>query len=118
MHKTTKKDFSEFKKEFLFQQKRFGLTEWEIFFALEDLNPVDRDAEIVVDFDGMCATVRMTSKIRDIDIPYFSAKFSAKHEALHLLTASLQHLARIRYLTPDSIDEEWEKLVHRLEKVL
>ena len=40
----------------------------------------------------------------------------AKHEALHLLIARLEDLAKRRYVTPGDINEECEGIVEILEK--
>jgi len=110
------RDFELFQREFKKWQRLFGLGGYEIHFKYE---PDDASfASIAVDQDEMTATVRLNSKLPDKDKPHKDIKRDAKHEALHLLTARINYLARCRYTTGDEIYEAIEELVHKLEGLI
>lgn len=117
MKKTSKAYFNRFKLSFLEWQKRLGLTQYSIAFFHEKL---DREyAKIMVDEMAKVADVFLNTEMsgRTLEVDEGPAA-NAKHEALHLLTHRFHWLGRSRYIEMNDLDEEWEAIVVRLEKVL
>jgi hypothetical protein len=108
-------DFEEFQSEFLKWQERFGLMGYITYFKHE---PLESFADISVDTAAMRATVRLNSRLSKTDKPHQDARYSAKHEALHLLVVKLEHLARQRYVSENEIYRETEELVNRLSRLI
>lgn len=113
--KTTNRDFEQFKAEFLRWTDKLGLHGYQIYFELTKL---DGYAQIYIDEEGKCATVRLTTEVSGLDAEYYDFKKHAKHEAIHLLLNRMRVLGYDRYLPKDGLEDEWEKLVRVLEKVL
>jgi len=106
------RDFEVFKKEFKKWQQRFGLNGWKVYFKHEPLDSAF--AEIETNLDGMVATVILNSKLPDKDKPFKEVKRSAKHEAIHLLTARLEYNGRARFSSSAEIYESAEELNNKL----
>lgn len=118
MKKTTKLQFAQFKDEFNRVVEVLGLKGWKIYFEYEDIRSIEGYASLSWDLEGMVATVTMTSILDDDHVADFNPTHVGRHEALHLLIASLVSLARWRFVTPDQIDVAQEAIVRRLEKLL
>ena len=112
MAKTTKKDFKEFQKEFMKYVELFGLKGYSVFFGREEIN--GGHAEIRVNIRDRVATVVLSTEKHEKH--FQTMRDCAKHEALHLLIARLEDLAKRRYVTPGDINEECEGIVEILEK--
>ncbi|MDD5501980.1 MAG: hypothetical protein PHH26_00765 [Candidatus Thermoplasmatota archaeon] len=114
--KTSKKDFEEFKKSFLYWADRL-FCPYRIDFFHTKLR--DNYAEIFVDEYGKCATVKYNSELDKVDYEARpTPENGGKHEAIHLLLHRLVWLADQRFIGKDEPQEEWERLVRILEKVL
>jgi len=112
MQKTTKAEFAQFKRHFLFWQKRFGLTDWSVCFHHETFE--GGYACISSDANTRRADVTLNlDKLENIDIGRLGL-----HECLHLLVADLSSLGGERFVTEEDINRAEESLVVRLEKVL
>lgn len=113
--KTTKKDFERFQAEFLKWWKLLGLTEWRCVFFHEPLDGCY--ADICCDHSGRVASVRYSSRL-----PYDTGDHDplrhARHEALELLLASLENVARSRFCIPDEVVESRHAVIRRLESLL
>jgi len=110
------RDFALFQKEFKKWQQRFGLMGYNVFFRYEEIPHVF--ADITVKQTDMVAVVRLNSKLDDVDKPCKDIRATAKHEAIHLLTARLAENARYRYIAENEIDEALEELVKKLEALI
>jgi len=110
------KDFELFQSHFKKYQQRFGLMGYKVYFKYEPLE--ESFADFTITQNNMVATVRLNSALPDKDKPFKHIKLSAKHEAIHLLLARLEHRAGSRYLTGEEIDEAVEELVFKLEELI
>jgi len=112
--KTSKKYFERFKAEFLKWQKELGLMQYRIDFSHEKLE--DYFASVIVnELDKTAYVILATELDDDTD---GGAEDHGKHEAIHLLTNRLRYLGGCRYVNGSDLDEEWEAITRRLEKVL
>ena len=115
--KTSKAYFNRFKKAFLYWQKEFGLTQYSVSFFHEKLD--DEYAKIVIREMGKVADVYLGTELTGNSLKADDGpEEHAKHEAIHLLTHRLHWLGAARYIETTDLDEEWEAVVVRLEKVL
>ena len=112
MAKTTKQDLREFQKEFMKYVELFGLKGYSVLFGLEEID--GGHAEIRVNIRDRVATVVLSTAKHEKH--FQTMRDCAKHEALHLLIARLEDLAKRRYVTPGDISEECEGIVEILEK--
>jgi hypothetical protein len=114
--KISKAYFNRFKKEFLRWQQKLGLTQYGIAFFQEKL---DHYAEIIINEKGKNADVFLTTELKGRSLQHDQGPEShAKHEAIHLLLHRLVWLGASRYIETSDMEEEWEAVVVRLEKVL
>jgi len=115
--KTSKAYFEKFKAEFLRWQKELGLTQYRIDFFHEKL---DRNyAEISPHELEKAVRVSLNTEIsKDSARVDDGPEKHAKHEAIHLLLNRLVWLGGCRYIEGADLNEEWEAIVVRLEKVL
>lgn len=109
-------DFALFQSEFKKWQQRFGLTGYRVFFRYEEIPHTF--ADIQVKQTDMVAVLRLNSKLDEIDKPNKDIRATAKHEAIHLLTARLAENGRYRYIAENEIDEALEELVKKLEGLI
>ena len=114
--KTSKEDFKIFKDEFIKWQKKLGLQGYEIRFEVtrDDANY----ASIAITEGSKTALVTFSKFIKERDKAWHDPKAHAKHERIQLLLHRLVYLGQQRYTNPGEINQEWEKLVIILEKVL
>lgn len=112
--KTSKAYFNRFKKEFLRWQTLLGLTQYRACFHIRKLN--DLYAEIEINEEGKIACIAIDSELNIKD--NIGPEGNARHELLHLLTHKLVYLCKCRYVRYEEIQNEWESIVVRLEKVL
>lgn len=115
--KISKAYFTRFKKAFLYWQNELGLMQYSVRFFQEKLD--DEYAKIVIDELHKMADVFLGTELigRSLEVDEGPEK-NAKHEAIHLLTHRLHWLGASRYIATTDLDEEWEAIVVRLEKVL
>ena len=114
---TTKAQFNAFKRSFYKWQREFGLTEFDIVFELEDMPSeyatIDADVPNCTALVSFCKYVPTGARM-DTE----TAKATGKHEALHLLTGRMRHLAMTRFVSEDEVWQADEQLVRVLEKVI
>ncbi len=113
--KVSKAYFEEFKKEFVDWQERLGLTQYEIEFKHEVM--LNKVATLQVNEMGKLVTVKLAKNLNKYRLEEGAEKH-ARHEILHLLLNRMRWLGEARYIENDDLQEEWEALVRRLEKVL
>ena len=113
--KTTKADFEEFKKWFLYYQDLFGLKNFDVTFLHKKVNGIYASCDVQGDTTAVVMLNNQTSK-DDIGVP--PMKELARHEAAHLLLGRLKKMACTRFMNPDEIDREEERVVTILEKVI
>jgi len=115
--KTSKEYFERFKKEFLYWQTELGLMQYRIVFFHIPLK--ENYAEIIVEEIDKIAKVSLSTDLDKIDLQNDPGpEAHGKHEAIHLLTNRLFWLGDCRYIATTDLNEEWEAIVRRLEKVL
>ena len=108
-----------FKKEFNRWVTLFGLTQYRVVFYFE--KDKEAYASIDVNEEGKLALVYFTNEIHNQnknDYRNNPPETHAKHEAIHLLTHRLRWLGGCRYIHSTELNEEYEAVVTRLEKVL
>ena len=115
--KTSKSYFNRFKKEFLRWQQLLGLTQYSVKFFHEKLDGAY--AQVEVREKGKVADVFLATDLDRRSAEVDSGPEShAKHEVIHLLLHRLVWLGQARYIETTDLEEEWEAIVVRLEKVL
>lgn len=114
--KTTRKDFKLFKTEFRHWQSRLGLTDFHCVFRHEPLDGCF--GGIQCDHAGKIVTVILASHYPDRDRDAFDPARIGRHEALELLLARMDNIARSRYCFPDDVTEERHAIIRRLENFL
>lgn len=111
--KASQKDFELFKSECQKWIDIFGLNDWKVYYYFTDLN--GDYAECVPDYRKCIVKIALNSKFRR---KYLDIKKSAKHEIIHLLLSRFFGMARERFISPDEIDNEWERLTRIIEKAI
>ena len=101
--------FETFKEEFTSWQYLFGLTGYTIYFEEADID--DAYADITTDYLNRIATVRLDKDDEDV-------VQSAKHEAIHLLLAGMQHYIVNRFVTEAEARSIVEETVRKLEGLI
>jgi hypothetical protein len=91
---------------------RFGLVEYALAFEHHQLAD-GRLAEVEYDPEGKTAVFRLTKTAVELD-----PEACAKHEAAHLLLGKLVWLAEARFINQKQIEDEAERIVMVLEKIL
>lgn len=115
--KVSKAYYNRFKKAFLYWQEKFGLTQYDVAFFHQYVK--DSYSQIIIREMGKVADVYLTTELEGNNLKADDGPEShAKHEAIHLLLYRLVWLGQSRYIENNDLDEEWEALVRRLEKVL
>lgn len=113
--KITQTDFKQFKKEYDEFRELFGLMHWKVYFRQERLT--DAFAE---SYFGNTYTVTVTLPLewdaeQRIEDKAAQIRSTARHEALHLFTASLTNVAYSRYVTRDEVESAVEETQRLLE---
>lgn len=116
-HKSTRKDFGQFKAEFLRCVDLLNLNDWLITFKFE---PLDNSYAMIETWsDRFSASVTFNSEtIGDHGVDAFNPKRHARHEAGHLFLARMQYIGRQRYVRPDDFEEESERMCRVMERIL
>ena len=112
--KTTVADFDRFKHTCLRLQQEWGLIDYTLYFTHG--TPSDALATCNVDEEGCVARLSYTKKVLMEDAP--PIEVIAKHEMLHLLISRVQYVGSCRWAADDELDNECERLVVKLEKIL
>lgn len=115
--KISKAYFAKFKKAFIYWQKKFGLTQYDVsFYQSKD---VQGFAEVATNDESMKASAVLPFKLDDLDTKLDDGPEShGKHEAIHLLLSRLTYLAKNRFTGIDEILEENESVVNRLMEAM
>lgn len=115
--RTSKRDFQLFKKEFEKWADILDLKSYQLYFYHD---PLDGSyARISVDESGKVADIIYSSKLSKTAAEMSSGPAShALHEVLHLLLNRLESLGKERFTGSSEIDDEGERLVRLLRKVL
>lgn len=113
--KVSRAYFKEFKKEFIAWQMKLGLTQYEI--AFHSGTTKENVAQIAINEMGKLADVYLAKSMSRSNLEQ-GPESHARHEAIHLLLHRIKWLGASRYIEDDDLQEEWEALVRRLEKVL
>lgn len=113
--KTTKKHYRIFREECQKLAKKFGLSDWKIYFEHASI-PGNR-ANCTWDIEGYVCTIRLGKDWNTVPTKR-GAKAAAIHEVLHIVTARLGSLARCRYISKEEIEIEEERLAHILQRVI
>lgn len=98
-----------FKCEFKKWQYLFGLTGYQVYFEEADID--DAYADITTDYLNKIVTVRLDKDDKDV-------LKSAKHEAIHLLLAGMQHYIVNRFVSEDESRSVVEETVIKLEGII
>ena len=112
MRKTTRADFTRFKKTFRRWQDRFGLNEWMVRYFHDEIP--DRLAELSAHYCGMKADVTLGKQ--HLEEKHEGIDVSAFHEATELLLQPLFVLANDRVWDKEIWDAESHRVVHRLAR--
>ena len=112
--KTTEADFQRFKCECLRLQEKWGLLDYTLYFThgTGDGNL----AEITPDDVGCVARLRYAKTVSISDVP--PVEILAKHEMIHLLLSRVKTLGSSRWAADDELENEIERLVVKLEKII
>lgn len=114
--KTTKKDFKEFKTEFLVWMKKFGLNDIHFNF----IHTLSKNyAQVIGDHNQKAYVVFFSKDFMDMEVlPNGFIKYLAYHEACECLLYRLRTIAMNREFNEDDLDSEVHAVINRLEKVL
>ncbi len=113
---TTKGHFRIFREEVLRLLEAWGLQDWKPYFRHQKIDE-DARAQCGTNLVGRCATFFLGLQWEEEPTPE-KVRDSARHEALELLVAPLECLARTRFLHDAEIRVEAHALIRRLEKIL
>lgn len=113
--KTTKKDFQDYQKWVRFYVKKFGLTDYQLFFEHGALH--NANAMVATNITGRNASFSLSTFIHDNDMIGRNMKFFARHEVCHLLIADVSDLVG-DYCTKAEHQKQDEALVVRLTDLL
>lgn len=93
------------------------MTQYRIDFFHEELK--NSFAQIAVFEKDKTARVSLCTELGKDDFKAdMGPESHARHEALHLLTNRLRWLGNSRFIAEGDLEEEWEAVVVRLDKVL
>jgi len=109
--KTSQVMLNRYKKSFTYWQNRLGLHDWAIAFKLSNVD--DNQAILVTSCNALMGTAHLHE---DADAITETPENLGQHEAFHLLIASLDHLAKVRFVEEDAIRLENERIVNRLQR--
>lgn len=115
---TKRQQFRLFRDEFFRYRDMFGRQDYACHFELTEIDGAY--ADIAVDNVGKTAHVRYAKNDPD-KFPISTeteVRATARHEAIHLLLAPIEHLAASRFISQNEIDEEVESLTRRLEDLI
>ena len=113
-YKTTKKDFSEFKKECEYWIEYFGLLNWQVYF-IHELRDGSR-ACMWIDIPGKVSTIQL-STIFNGTPQKNEVKKSGFHEVCELLLRELSALGEQKF-AKDFVDGKTHDIIRRLENTI
>ena len=109
--KTTQKEYETFIKSSQSILNLLGLTDFDVYYEMKNIGD---EAEVNYDCTAMNAVITCCTTHGK----FFDPVKAGKHEALHLLLATLKVEATSRSTTDYSLDQAVHGIIHRLEKVL
>ena len=112
--KTTEADFQRFKCECMRLQEKWGLLDYTLYFTHG--TPDDALATCNADDAGCVARLSYTAKVLVSDAQ--PIEISAKHEMIHLLLSRIEKIGSSRWAADDELENEIERLVVKLEKII
>ncbi len=111
MKKTTKAQFGLFRSEVLLWVERLGLVGWRLDFFHEDVEARARcDWERYDHVAALTLSTKWSYVPTDDDV-----RFCAQHEALELLLADMQEMARGRSLDALALQKEAHRIIYALQ---
>jgi len=114
--KTSKKDFLEFKTEFLKWIDKFGLNDIHFNFIHDD---IPNYAQMSGEHSQKAYVVYFSKDFMDLKtIPKGYVKYIAYHEACECLLYRIRTIAIDREFNEDDLDSEIHMVINRLEKLL
>lgn len=114
--KTTKKNFLEFKTEFLKWVDKFGLNDIHFNFVYDD---GDNYAQVIGEHCQMSYVVFFAKEFPDMNVmPNGYIQYMAYHEACESLLYRIRTIAVNREFDEFELDSEIHKVINRLEKLL
>ena len=116
-HKIPTSELQKFENTFLATCKKFGMLDWNITFH-RGKPPEDCFALIHCDPLTRSATVMCNDSNDESEYGKFDAYNTGIHEAMHMLLATFEQLARRRDATNDDINQEIERLTVLFANVL
>lgn len=114
-YKTTKKDFAEFCKWVRHYMKEFGLNDWTVYFAHEEVKGGVASCSARIISRGVTFTLSTEPLVANKE--ELNIKETALHEVIHLLIAPVSHLVG-SYTSEDEWRQADEALVCRLTSIL
>jgi len=115
-YKTTKEHFELFKKNFIYFQEKFGITQYKVYFFHTEID--NAYAEIFTDEECKVVRVSFGKEWNERKPNKNEIIENAKHECIHLLLNRIGWLGTCRYLDDAEINDELEGLVVKLTKLL
>jgi len=116
-HKTTKKEFNEFKKELSKWYSRLRLNRWEVI-AVHDAIDGPYCACVDASPDSMSARITFNTHIATSAVYDGWVSDTARHEMFHLMLRMLGYISSQRWATEREYDEEEERIVLSLERAI
>lgn len=116
--KTTKKHFEYFVKECKKAIKLLGISGWDITYFHGGNQLKGAMAETSTTLETKVAGIYLSKDWPYSTVSYADLKFTAYHEACHLIMARLHCLARCRYVSESEIKEADEEAVNTLTYTL
>lgn len=113
MHKTTIKDFENFKMYCDEYIKKYGLISWELFYKHETFLEHSR-ASFSVDLLSRLGVIYLSTEW-NIKPNKIRIQRVAFHEIMEILICKLVILAKHRYITHDEIEEETHVIIRSME---
>ncbi len=114
MPKTTKKQFEYFKSRFRVYAKVYGITEWDVIFALGTNDPYSA-AEVECDMLSMTATVKLNDNLCGHDAELHSIDMDAFHEVWEIILAKLMILASERFTAQEQLESVRHEIISRVQ---
>ncbi|MDD5053434.1 MAG: hypothetical protein PHO27_11935 [Sulfuricurvum sp.] len=116
MAKTTEEHYKIFVDECMRLKEEWGLNDWKLFFEHE--KDEDNRAQIWTDVLNHAVVIRLSLNWHNSIPTNELVVNTARHEMIHLLFSPLHHLAGERFITPDQLKTESERLTRQLMSIL
>ena len=112
--KTTKAQFRVFQEHAELWLDRFGLGDWEVAFEHSTADPDEFMAWCKTELESKCAVIGLNIE-QNGKLTTDEIKDCARHEAMELLLAGLDTLARRKDANDKEIDRERHAIIHHIE---